>query len=42
MYKTFADTNPLPKDSNLIDYGVEDTDLIHEGNSHNKSVHHHK
>ena len=39
MYRAFADTNPLPKDGNLIDYGVEDSDLIHEGNSH-KHLHH--
>ena len=31
MYKAFAETNPLPKDGNLIDYGVEDADLIHGG-----------
>ena len=31
MYKAFSDTNPLPKDGNLIDYGVEEVDLIHEG-----------
>ena len=31
MYKAFADANnPLPKDGNLIDYGIEDSDLIHE------------
>ena len=30
MYKTFADTNPLPKDGSLIEYGLEDGDLIFE------------
>ena len=24
MYRAFADTNPLPKDGNLIDYGIEE------------------
>ena len=27
MYKAFADTKPLPRDGNLIDYGVEDSDI---------------
>ena len=30
MYQAFADTNPLPKDRNLIDYGFEDYDAINE------------
>ena len=32
MYKAFQDTNPLPRDRNrnLIDYGIEDDDLIKE------------
>ena len=39
MYRAFADTNPLPKDGNLSDYGVEDSDLIHEGNQHKNHQH---
>ena len=27
MYQAFADTNPLPKDRSLIDYGFEDFDI---------------
>ena len=27
MYQTFAETNPLPRDRDLIDYGLEEFDL---------------
>ena len=30
MYQAFADTNPLPKDRNLIDYGFETYELVNE------------
>ena len=28
MYKAFAETEPLPRDGNLMDYGVKESDLI--------------
>ena len=28
MYQAFADTEPLPRDGNLIDYGVKESDLL--------------
>ena len=35
MYKAFSNSNPLPRDGNLIDYGIEDDDLLMDDQNKN-------